>query len=130
MVALIVVAVIIGKPLSYLKCGSLRLPSSDDSDSSAFAFTTHLSNYLNKAGGKISYIAWIGASKSVCLEGKAIWGLCIALWYVVLLPFLRAVLMLTCAVFCFSSPGFAPSVCGRERRARLARSWMADGIDW
>ncbi|RJE20524.1 hypothetical protein PHISCL_07140 [Aspergillus sclerotialis] len=79
LIALIVVAVIIGKPLSYLKCGSLHLPSDEDGDSSALAFTTHLKSYLNKAGEKIDYINWIGASKAVCLEGKAIWGLCIAL---------------------------------------------------
>lgn len=85
LIALIIVAVMIGKPLSYLKCSSLRLPSTADSDSSALAFTTHLKSYLNQVGGKVSYIAWIGASKAVCLEGKAIWGLCIALWYVPLL---------------------------------------------
>ena len=126
LIALIVVAVIIGKPLSYLKCGSLHLPSGQDGDSSALAFTTHLKSYLNKAGEKIDYINWIGASKAVCLQGKAIWGLCIALWYV---SFLTLIIdMLTGTVSSSSSRLSVQFVSGGGRRARWERSWTVDPL--
>lgn len=80
-VALIIVSVLLGKPLSYLKCQTL---SGGKGGGSTLAFTKHLGSMLDLSGGegdgKINYANWIGASKSVCLEMKAIWGLCIALW--------------------------------------------------
>lgn len=78
LIAVIVVAVTVGKPLSYLDCsviGKITGP-----ESSAYAFTAALANSLDKNGGDISYRYWIGASKSNCLEMKSIWGLSIALW--------------------------------------------------
>ncbi|PYH64128.1 uncharacterized protein BO88DRAFT_351827 [Aspergillus vadensis CBS 113365] len=78
LIAVIVVSVIIGKPLSYLQCN--KLSSDGSSGSSAYTFATHLSSYLEDlSGGTVNYTAWIGASKSVCLEAKSIWGLCIAM---------------------------------------------------
>jgi hypothetical protein len=73
-----VVAVIIGKPLSYLKCTTLA--ELGDKDATAYAFASRLSSYLASISGKVDYVAWIGASKAICLEMKAIWGLSIALW--------------------------------------------------
>ncbi|GKZ26613.1 hypothetical protein AbraIFM66951_012069 [Aspergillus brasiliensis] len=79
LIAVIVVSVIIGKPLSYLQCNKLSGDGSG-SGSSAYTFATHLSSYLEDlSGGTVNYTAWIGASKSVCLEAKSIWGLCIAM---------------------------------------------------
>ncbi|RMJ25455.1 hypothetical protein PHISP_03690 [Aspergillus sp. HF37] len=75
LIALIVVSVIIGKPVSYLDCRALG----GGAPSSTLAFTTHLSSMLDGVGGKVEYENWIGASKAICLETKAIWGLCIAL---------------------------------------------------
>ncbi|KAJ5757218.1 uncharacterized protein N7511_007400 [Penicillium nucicola] len=77
LIALIVVAVIIGKPLSYLKCETLA--ELGDKDATAYAFASRLSGYLASLSGKVDYVSWIGASKAICLEMKAIWGLSIAL---------------------------------------------------
>jgi hypothetical protein len=78
LIALIVVAVIVGKPLSYLKCSTLA--ELGDSDATIYAFASRLSSYIAHISGKIDYVAFIGASKAICLETKAIWGLSIALW--------------------------------------------------
>lgn len=69
LIAVIVVAVTVGKPLSYLNCSAL--PSSG---------TT--SSFLDSVGkniGKVDYWIWAGASKITCFEMKSIWGLSIAL---------------------------------------------------
>lgn len=78
LVALIVVAVIMGKPLSYLQCSSLS--SLGFKDATIYAFASRLSSVVASLSGKIDFVAWIGASKTICLETKAIWGLSIALW--------------------------------------------------
>jgi hypothetical protein len=78
LIALIVVAVVAGKPLSYLKCSTLA--ELGDSDATIYAFASRLSTYLANITGKIDYVAFIGASKAICIEMKAIWGLSIALW--------------------------------------------------
>lgn len=78
-------AVIIGKPLSYLQCD--KIAEVADNISSAYAFATKLSSYLSNLDGKLQYGTLIGASKGVCLEAKSIWGLSIALWYVLLFSF-------------------------------------------
>ncbi|KAL1954005.1 hypothetical protein VTO42DRAFT_1826 [Malbranchea cinnamomea] len=77
LIAVIVVAVVVGKPLSYLNCSVIGEITGDSV--SAYSFTSALGNSLAKDGGKISYANWIGASKANCLEMKAIWGLTIAL---------------------------------------------------
>ncbi|THD00089.1 hypothetical protein EYZ11_000414 [Aspergillus tanneri] len=80
LVAVIVVAVIIGRPLSYLQCSEIDKVTNDKS--SAYAFATHLDSYLKHLNGRVEYGSLIGASKEVCLEAKSIWGLSIALWWV------------------------------------------------
>ncbi|GFF36993.1 hypothetical protein IFM58399_04739 [Aspergillus lentulus] len=77
LIAVIIVAVIIGKPLSYLECDVIGDLAGDGS--SAYAFATSLDNYLDHLGGKVDYKNWIAASRGVCLEAKSIWGLSIAL---------------------------------------------------
>jgi len=76
LIALVVVSVVVGKPLSYLNCQVLDEIS--NATSSAYDFTSALGNSLNK-DGKVDYTEWIGTSKSTCLEMKSIWGLSIAL---------------------------------------------------
>jgi len=76
LIAVIVVAVALGKPLSYLNCKVIGEVTG--AASSAYAFTAALGNSLDK-DGKIQYNDWIGTSKSTCLEMKSIWGLSIAL---------------------------------------------------
>lgn len=77
LIAVIVVAVVVGKPLSYLKCNVVGKVSDSIS---AYSFTAALGDSLAQVGEKISYTNLIGASKANCLEMKAIWGLSIALW--------------------------------------------------
>ncbi|EAS33415.3 uncharacterized protein CIMG_04439 [Coccidioides immitis RS] len=77
LIAVIVVAVTVGKPLSYVNCNVLGRVS--NATSSAYAFAAALGNSLAKNGDKISYTHWVGTSKPNCLEIKAIWGLSIAL---------------------------------------------------
>ncbi|KAL1855065.1 hypothetical protein Plec18170_004479 [Paecilomyces lecythidis] len=77
LIAVIVVAVTVGKPLSYLDCKVIGKLTG--SNSSAYAFATTLGSLLDKEGGTVKYTDWIGASKSICLEMKSIWGLSIAL---------------------------------------------------
>lgn len=69
-----------GKPLSYLKCTSLA--ELGYKDATIYAFSSHLDSYIATISGTIDYKSWIGASKAICLETKAIWGLSIALWWV------------------------------------------------
>lgn len=78
LIGLVVVAVTVGKPLSYLDCYAIGKVSG--SGSSALALTESLTNSLDKDGGKIKYSNWIGTGKTTCLEMKSIWGLSIALW--------------------------------------------------
>ncbi|PSS08755.1 hypothetical protein M430DRAFT_128998 [Amorphotheca resinae ATCC 22711] len=69
LIAVIVVAVTVGKPLSYLDCTAL--PS-----------TGVTSSFLDSVGAnmsKVNYWVWAGASKTTCFEMKAIWGFSIAL---------------------------------------------------
>jgi len=77
LIAVIVVAVTVGKPLSYLDCAAL--PS-----------TGTTSSFIDSVGAnmsKVNYWVWAGASKTTCYEMKSIWGLSIAL----------------CVLFAFSS---------------------------
>jgi len=75
LVAVVVVAVIVGRPLSYMNC---KVIGQLGTSSSAYDFTAALANSIRN-GGEINYAQWIGASKSTCLEMKSIWGLSIAL---------------------------------------------------
>ena len=77
LLAVIVVAVTVGKPLSYLNCQAI---GSADDLGSAYDFTMSLGSSLDQNGGQIDYNSWIGTTKPTCLEMKSIWGLSIALW--------------------------------------------------
>ncbi|KZF22457.1 hypothetical protein L228DRAFT_239419 [Xylona heveae TC161] len=77
LIAVIVVAVTVGKPLSYLNCQAITKTSNDGS--SAYAFTESLGSSLDKDGGKVNYSQWAGATKVNCYEMKSIWGMSIAL---------------------------------------------------
>lgn len=77
LVALSVVAVTVGKPVSYMNCFNIRGKTSDLISTTAVTQGTY--ENLNKAAARINYAMFAGASKTTCLEMKAIWGLCIAL---------------------------------------------------
>ncbi|MCJ1455767.1 hypothetical protein MMC28_006123 [Mycoblastus sanguinarius] len=84
LIALVVVAFVVGKPLSYLNCQVIGTSSVAES---ASQLSSELKNQFNQNGGKVVYSNWIGANKTTCYEMKAIWGLSIAL----------------CILFCFSA---------------------------
>ncbi|MCJ1434523.1 hypothetical protein MMC27_003892 [Xylographa pallens] len=84
LVALIVVAVTVGEPLSYLNCQAI---GSADDMGSAYDFTMSLGDSIDQNGGQIDYSTWVGMTKPTCLETKSVWGLSIAL----------------CVLFAFSS---------------------------
>lgn len=115
LIALIVVAVIMGKPLSYLKCSTLS--ELGFKDATVYAFSSKLSGYIAEINGKIGYQSWIGASKAICLETKAIWGLSIALWLVQKQIYLKFEMRttLTGTVSCFFSRLSAVFACGARK---------------
>ena len=78
MIALIVTATVVGKPLSYMSCSAIEDLNSNVS--SAYSFAAALSTSLVSEGGQINYSSWIGTSRSTCLQMKSIWGFSIALW--------------------------------------------------
>lgn len=77
LIALVVVAAVVGKPLSFLNCKVIGTSSVSES---TYQLGNELKNQLHNNGGQVVYSNWIGASRSVCYEMKAIWGLSIALW--------------------------------------------------
>ena len=78
LIALVVVAAVIGKPLSYLNC---RVIGDASVAQSAYQLGATLkSNIKNQGDGHIAYSNWIMANRTTCYEMKAIWGLGIALW--------------------------------------------------
>lgn len=82
LIAFIVVAVTVGKPVSYLNCYVIGKASAEVDAAYAFAFTTSVKNNLNTMGDKLSLSHWAGVTKSNCFQAKTVWGLGIALWYV------------------------------------------------
>lgn len=71
LIAVMVVAITVGKPLSYLDCSVL--PSLSSSDTGSFLDSVGSNMY------KVNYWVWAGASRTTCYEMKSIWGLSIAL---------------------------------------------------
>ena len=70
LIAVIVVAVLVGQPLSYLDCAALH-----SSGGATAAF-------LDSVGANVSknnYWVWAGVTTSACYEMKSMWGLSIAL---------------------------------------------------
>jgi hypothetical protein len=70
LIAVIVVAVTVGKPLSYLNCKAL---TSNGGNTMAFVSS------VGKNMGASDYYIFAGADSTTCYEMKAIWGLSIAL---------------------------------------------------
>lgn len=71
LIMVIVVAVLVGKPVSYLKCQSY--PTSGN--------TANFINSLfhNVKNTKSNVFEWVDPDKTACFEVKATWGLTIAL---------------------------------------------------
>ncbi|OKL58614.1 hypothetical protein UA08_06174 [Talaromyces atroroseus] len=69
----VAVAVVSGRPLAYLRCSSIG-----GSSGSASSFISSLASKVDKGAGEVIYSDFIAASRQVCNEMKAIWGLVIA----------------------------------------------------
>src|SRR4051794_39984709 len=76
LIAFIVVAVTLGKPVSFLNCYMIGKVSQEADAAAAYAFTMSVTQNLNKTG--LGH--WAGATKSNCFQTKTIWGVSIALW--------------------------------------------------
>jgi hypothetical protein len=82
LIAFIVVAVTVGKPISYLNCYVIGKSTTEVDAAYAYAFTSSVKNNLNTMGDKLSLGHWAGVTRSNCFQAKTVWGLSIALWYV------------------------------------------------
>lgn len=70
LIALIVVAALVGQPLTYLDCAGL--PSSG-------GVTAAFIDAVGANVSKSNYWVWSGVTRSACYEMKSMWGLSIAL---------------------------------------------------
>ena len=79
LIAFIVVSVVLGKPVSFLNCMALPSSSNAQDSGNSAAWVASLVNNI-KHGSTLKLFVWAGSTKMNCLETKAIWGFCIALW--------------------------------------------------
>ncbi|KAG8624004.1 hypothetical protein KVT40_008980 [Elsinoe batatas] len=79
LLAFLVISIVFGRPLSYLNCYSLPTMSLSAEATNAAAWAQSLTSNVGKIGARLGLWSWAGASKVVCFQTKAIWGLCIAL---------------------------------------------------
>lgn len=82
LIAFLVVAVTLGKPLSFLNCYVIGKTSDQVDAQSAYAFAMSVKQNLNEMGSGLPLTNWAGATRSSCFQSKTIWGLSIGLWYV------------------------------------------------
>lgn len=82
LIAFIVCAVTLGRPMSYLNCYVIGKASYEVDAANAYAFVTATTQNLNQDGSNLDISRWAGATKSNCFQAKTVWGLSIALWYV------------------------------------------------
>lgn len=94
LVTLIIGAVVIGRPLSFLHCDGVpsiialkRQGSSSPDATAAYILVTRLNQYLTHVDAEVGYDeniwAGVSGSKNTCLEAKAVWGCGLGLWYVI-----------------------------------------------
>lgn len=86
LIAFIVCAVTLGKPMSFLNCYVIGKSSKDVDAAYAYAFVTATAQNLNESGAGLDLRHWAGITRTNCFQAKAVWGMAIALWYVYLLP--------------------------------------------
>lgn len=84
LIAFIVVAVTLGKPLSFLNCYVIGKTSAEVNAESAYAFAMSVTQNLNTMGSNLPLGNWAGATRTNCFQSKTIWGLSIGLWYVLI----------------------------------------------
>ncbi|KAK3935315.1 hypothetical protein QBC46DRAFT_367679 [Diplogelasinospora grovesii] len=77
LIASIVVASVIGKPLSMLNCAAL--PSISNSATTTFWTSIPYSSVSEAVNKAVSYFTFVAVDQATCYEIKAVWGLAIAL---------------------------------------------------
>lgn len=77
--AFVIVAVVLGRPLSFLNCAIVNNADAAASAQSASAFAQSLASNGGKSSGILGLGNWAGTSKVNCYETKALWGLCISM---------------------------------------------------
>jgi hypothetical protein len=82
LIAFIVCAVTLGKPMSFLNCYVIGKSSKDVDAQYAYAFVTATAQNLNTSGSGLDLRHWAGVTRTNCFQAKAVWGMAIALWYV------------------------------------------------
>lgn len=76
LIASIVVASLIGKPLSMLNCGVL--PDSSNIATTTFLSSTSYTDRISSIAKTLPYPAFVALDQPTCYEIKAVWGLSIA----------------------------------------------------
>ncbi|TKX23401.1 hypothetical protein C1H76_4469 [Elsinoe australis] len=79
LLAFLVVAIVFGRPLSYLNCYTLPNISAAAEAANGAAWAQSLASNMGKSGARLGFWSWAGASKVICFQTKSIWGMCIAL---------------------------------------------------
>ena len=80
LIAFIVIAAVVGKPLSFINCAMLEKATKSGDASSAYAFLESMGwNISQVLHGRLSLIQLAGATMTNCYVAKAMWGLSIGL---------------------------------------------------
>jgi hypothetical protein len=77
LIAFIVCAVTLGKPMSFLNCYVIGKTSAEIDAMYANAFVTATVQNLNKSASSLGH--WAGVTRSNCFQAKTVWGMTIAL---------------------------------------------------
>lgn len=77
LLAFIVCAVTLGKPISFLNCHIIGKSSTEVDAQYASAFVAAAVENLNKSITSLGH--WVGVTRSNCFQAKTVWGMTIAL---------------------------------------------------
>ena len=79
LLAFIIIAVCVGKPLSFLNCSVIASASDAADAQTASAFAQSLHGNINLSGARLGLEKWAASTKMNCYETKSIWGMSIGL---------------------------------------------------
>jgi hypothetical protein len=79
LIAFIVCAVTLGKPMSFLNCYVIGKSSKEVDAQYAYAFVTAAAQNLNTSGSGLDLRHWAGVTRTNCFQAKTVWGMAIAL---------------------------------------------------
>jgi len=79
LIAFIVCAVTLGKPMSFLNCYVIGKSSKEVDAQYAYSFVTAAAQNLNTSGSSLDLRHWAGVTRTNCFQAKTVWGMAIAL---------------------------------------------------